>query len=296
MIKWADVIHLTAVYSPPTIPTLLICKELKKPVIWSPRGALQRWDGTTRKAPKKIWETICNLLCDSPRVLLHVTSEEERLDSLKRIKEIEAVVIPNGVDINTINTSRRWKPEDKLRLIYFGRLHPIKGIENLLHALARLDNDVSLAIYGDEDRAYQKSLAYRKSLESLTNELSIKGRVQFHGWVNGEGKSSYFQEADVCIVPSFRENFCMVVVESLAQGVPVIVSKGAPWKQIEDVGCGLWVDNNPENLAHAIKRISHMPLPEMGLKGREWMVKEFSWTSIAAKMLGVYQELVVKSK
>src|SRR5206468_7028271 len=39
---WADVIHLTAVYSFPTIPTLLACKILGKPVVWSPRGMLQR--------------------------------------------------------------------------------------------------------------------------------------------------------------------------------------------------------------------------------------------------------------
>src|SRR4051794_15284131 len=38
MIRWADVVHLTAVYSPPTIPTLAICKLLRKPLVWSTRG------------------------------------------------------------------------------------------------------------------------------------------------------------------------------------------------------------------------------------------------------------------
>ncbi|MGH7887676.1 MAG: glycosyltransferase, partial [Candidatus Binatia bacterium] len=43
---WADVVHLTAVYSFPTMPTLLACKLFGKPLIWSPRGALQRWHGS----------------------------------------------------------------------------------------------------------------------------------------------------------------------------------------------------------------------------------------------------------
>ena len=81
MIKWADVVHLTAVYSPPTIPTLLLCKVLRKPVVWSPRGALQRWDASTRTGIKSVWERICQGLCDFDRVILHVTSEEEILES-----------------------------------------------------------------------------------------------------------------------------------------------------------------------------------------------------------------------
>jgi hypothetical protein len=58
-IRWADVIHLTAVYSFPTIPTLLACKLIGKPLIGSPRGALQRWSGSTKIGRKKLWQSLC---------------------------------------------------------------------------------------------------------------------------------------------------------------------------------------------------------------------------------------------
>src|SRR5437867_6880662 len=61
MIRWADVVHLTAVYSPPTIPTLLISRLLGKPLVWSPRGALQRWEGSTRVMSKALWEWVCRV-------------------------------------------------------------------------------------------------------------------------------------------------------------------------------------------------------------------------------------------
>ncbi|HEX9630638.1 MAG TPA: glycosyltransferase, partial [Pyrinomonadaceae bacterium] len=96
MIRWADIVHLTAVYSPPTIPTLALCRLFRKPVMWSTRGALQSWRARTRKKFKSVWEKTCALFCSPERVMLHVTSEPERVESGERIKHASAVVIANG--------------------------------------------------------------------------------------------------------------------------------------------------------------------------------------------------------
>ncbi len=58
-VRWADVIHLHAAYSFPTIPTLLAARMLKRPVIWTPHGALQRWSGSRRVGFKSLWEKVC---------------------------------------------------------------------------------------------------------------------------------------------------------------------------------------------------------------------------------------------
>src|SRR5439155_27327241 len=93
------------------------------------------------------------------------------------------------------------------------------------------------------------------------------------------------------IVPSYKENFAMVMAESLAHGVPVIASKGTPWRRVEEIGCGLWVDNDAESLAKAIGQMSRMPLREMGTRGREWMAKEYSWDKRAQEFLACYNPL-----
>lgn len=290
MIRWADVVHLTAVYSSPTVPTLSLCKALGKPVVWSPRGALQRWAGTTRRGAKKAWETCCDLLCDPSRVCLHVTSEAEMEESQGRVKRARAVIIPNGVDVPPGETLRRRQPKDDLlRLLYLGRLHPIKGVENLLRAVARSRRAVTLTICGDGDAQH------RRALELLADKLSLGDRVRFDGMVTGDKKVASFLEADVCVVPSFKENFGMVVVEALARGVPVIVSRGAPWRRVQEEGCGVWVDNDPETLTRAIEQVSQMPLREMGRRGREWMEREFAWSSVAERMARVYQNLLERS-
>lgn len=284
-VRWADVVHLNATYSFPTLPTLLVCRVLGKPVVWSPRGALQRWPGTTRARAKSVWEKVCNLLCDADRVVLHLTSEEEKHESAQRIPRARPIVIHNGINVPGLNGDRS-KRNGTLRLLYLGRLHPIKGIENLLRALAVVKTDISLSVCGEGEPSY------RRGLESLASALSLGGRVVFCGAVDETAKSRQFHESDVCVVPSFKENFSMVVAESLSHAVPVIVGDGTPWKQVDEIGCGRCVANTPDQLANAIEALSTAPLREMGLRGRAWMQEEFSWTTVAEQMLATYRELV----
>src|SRR5438132_6427361 len=82
-ISWADVVHLMAVYSFPTIPTLAACRMLGRPLVWSPRGMLQRWEGMKRPYLKTLWESVCRITAPK-RIMLHATSEEEAKESAKR--------------------------------------------------------------------------------------------------------------------------------------------------------------------------------------------------------------------
>ena len=186
-----------------------------------------------------------------------------------------------------VRTKERSDEKGKsLQLLYLGRLNRIKGIENLLEGVQKVDESVSLAICGDSSNGYSGEL------RALTERLGIGKRVKFHGHVTGEEKARCFAASDVFIMPSFSESFGISTAEALSHGIPVIVSKGTPWNDVEKVGCGLWVENDPTSLAEAIERIRQMPLDEMGTRGREWMSREFSWDVIAEKMLKVYQGLV----
>ncbi|MGA7566653.1 MAG: glycosyltransferase [Terriglobales bacterium] len=286
-VKWADVVHLTAVYSFPTFPTLGYSRLFNKPVVWSPRGALQRWEGSSRTILKSIWESICGKLADKNKVVLHATSHGEAKESSNRFPGMRAVVIPNGVEIP--GSVRRTDSSGKLRLLYLGRLHPIKGIDALLEACGIVEKhstDWHLRIAG------AGSPSYVDFLKLKAQQLRVSERVEFLGEVFDEEKEALFAECDVALVPSHVENFAMVVAESLAHAVPVIASKGTPWKGLEMNRCGLWVDNDSESLAAAICAIRAMPLREMGQRGRMWMDRDFSWESASVEMLRLYRELV----
>lgn len=291
LIRWADVVHLTATYSFPTIPTLVFCRIFNKPLVWSPRGAIQdahEWEGSRHRKLKQEWEWICNIIIRRGKVITHTTAERERVATQTRLPRATAMIVPNGVDVPDILPQREWLPGGRLRLMYIGRLSPKKGIENLLHAINCINEpDISLTIYGTGD------VAYTANLNELAAHLGLLGKsVFFAGNVNGAAKSDAFHTADACVVPSHTENFCMVVAEALAHGIPVIASHGTPWAEIEEKRCGLWVDNSPDSLAQAIIRIRTMELPAMGLRGRDWMTREFSWDNLAKEMMSIYRALV----
>ena len=276
-----------AVYSFPTIPTLLACKVLGKPLVWSPRGMLQRWEGTRKPQLKALWEIGCRIVAPK-KLALHVTSKQEAEETAGRFPGAKMAIIPNGVEVpESINHSNG---RHDLRLVYLGRLDPKKGIDNLLWARSMLNDDVrsrlSLTIAGTGDAEYEKTL------QTTMSRMAPAERPKMIGFVTGSDKKRLFENADVVVVPSYTENFGSVVAEALAHEVPVIASKGTPWQRVEEIGCGLWVDNSPESLATAIKEISCMPLREMGQRGREWMQRDFSWDLMAKRTMELYTSIV----
>ncbi|HEV8522945.1 MAG TPA: glycosyltransferase [Terriglobales bacterium] len=286
MARWADVIHLTAVYNFPTFPTLASCRISHKPVVWSPRGALQRWQNSRRRRWKAAWEMACRVLLPG-QVALHVTSEQEAAESAPKFPRVRTVVIPNGVAMP--DAVDHAPPNGTLRLMFLGRIDKKKGIENLLEACSRLNGAIGrcweLTVAGAGDANYIASLRH------LAHERRLGEQVRFVGEMRGEPKARLFASSDIAVFPSHTENFGMVVAEALAHGVPVIATKGTPWGGVEGHGCGLWVDNESGALSAAIERMSQMPMREMGMRGRDWMAKEFTWSSVAQQMIELYRRL-----
>jgi glycosyltransferase involved in cell wall biosynthesis len=285
-VRRADVVHLTGVYSFPTIPTLFATAMLRKPLVWSPRGALQRWAGSRRVAAKRLWEIACIPLAGR-RTILHVTSEQERMESQRRFPLLGTTLIPNGV---RVPQEPAFNPcNGSLRMGFIGRLDPKKGLENLLDACAMVKADgtsFTLAIAGGGPERYIQAL------RSQAVTLGLDGEVRFAGEVHNRAKRVFFEGINLLVVPSHIENFALVVAEALASGIPVIASQGTPWAAVEEKGCGLWPKNSPADLAQAIQRMRYAPLAAMGARGREWMAADFSWSGAARAMCNTYSALV----
>lgn len=293
-VQWADVVHLTGVYNFPILPTLIIAKILGKPVVWWPHGVLQRWKGSRRRHLKALWELICRSVMPR-RIMFHLTSTEEAVATNRRFPGVKGVVIPLCLEmpeqVNHIDANGR------LRLLFLGRLDPKKGIENLLDACAILNGRAkfswSLIIAGEGESRYVKRL--QREIQKRNLSLGGSSEVRMVGEVVGELKERLFDQTDILVVPSYTENFAIVVAEALAHAIPVIASTGTPWQRIEEVGCGLWVDNDPGSLADAIERMSVLPLQEMGRYGRDWAKKEFSAQEVGQAMVACYQRMATTS-
>jgi glycosyltransferase involved in cell wall biosynthesis len=290
-VAWCDVVHLNAVYNFTTFPALAAARAAGKPVVWSARGALTRWERVRRARPKAAWDRACRALAPR-RTVIHVTSESEQQKAAAGMPGMRTALVPNGVEVPP--DAPRPPPSPTLRMLTLGRVHPIKGIENLVEACAILarrgGSDFTLALAGGGEPAYVASI------RRLVADRGLDGRVTLLGEVPPDRKGALFAAADLLVAPSFTENFGLAIAEALAHGVPVVAGRGTPWSGLEDHGAGRWVPNDAASLADAIADVRTRPLVEMGARGRAWVEREFSWSRVAADMRALYEQLLAEPR
>jgi glycosyltransferase involved in cell wall biosynthesis len=117
----------------------------------------------------------------------------------------------------------------------------------------------------------------------------------FTGIVRGEKKIAIYQRADVFVLPSYSENFGLVITEALACGTPVVTTTGTPWKGLLDADAGRWVAPERGALAEALRELlllSKGSRKKMGERGRKLVLEDYSWESAARRLLTVYKCIV----
>lgn len=291
LVAQADLVHLSMTYSFPTLPTLLVCKLFQRPVVWSPRGAIQateEWRDAPRKRVKSAFEAVARRLLPL-RTILHVTAPEEARSTARRMPGVPVEVIPNAVSVPPTPPARAFRPNGALRLLFLSRLHPKKGLEALLDALAMLPNHVTLTIAG------RGAAHYEQALKASVRDLGLAPRVRFLGRVDGAAKARALAEADLFVLPTRSENFGIVIAEALAAGVPVITTEAAPWPELEPRGCGLRVGEEAADLAAAIREMdTRAPdtFAEMGRAGHRWMAEAFAEEAVGQRVARLYARLL----
>ena len=129
----------------------------------------------------------------------------------------------------------------------------------------------------------------------MVQELGLEDSVVLTGEVLGEMKDALLANADVFVLPSYSENFGIVVAEAMAWGRPVIASTGTPWKEVADVGAGWWVKPEEAALANALKEaLGKGPeeLEAIGMRGRALAEERYTWSAPAAKLVRAYQDVL----
>lgn len=224
--------------------------------------------------------------------LIHVTSKEEGEDVRRYGAGNPQLQTRLGIEMPNLATgSGISDPLRKNRVLFLGRLHPQKGLPDLIVAwnvLAREFHDWDLVIAGpDENR-------HRAELEQQISTGDIP-RVRFAGPIYGTERDDLMREAALLVLPSRNENFGLVIAESLAMGTPAVVSKGAPWSEIAGRDCGWWVDRSVDALIQGLREAMSLPPQarwQMGENGRRWMSCEFSWPAVARQISDHYRRLL----
>lgn len=285
-----DVVHINGCWMPQCVWAQRWAQRAGHKVVLTPHGSLEPWimkrHYWTRKLPALLLyqrKAIAQADC------LHATSPSERDNLLQLGYNPRVELIPNGVEVEKIRLKTSW--ERRKRILFLSRIHVKKGIELLVAAVARLKDRLEgyeVWVAGDGDAAYLERL------RQLAVRRGVGGLFRFPGGVYGDKKWRLLRESDVFVLPTYSENFGIVVAEALACGTPVVTTQGTPWHELETQGCGWWTEPCAEAIAQALDsflRLSPAEIETMGRNGRRLVEVEYSATKMAASMLVLYERM-----
>ena len=259
-------------------------------LVVSPRGTLSPWALRHHRWRKRVMWLLHQRRALGAAALLHATSKAEHDDIRRMGLRASVAVIPNGIDLPEL-PRRDPGSGGRRRLLFLSRIHPKKGVDVLLRAWRNVQKGFEgwdLHITGPDNEGYLGRM------KELAADLGAE-RVTFTGPAYGTAKSAAYAEADLYVLPTHSENFGMTVAEALAHGTPAVVTRGAPWEGLETNDCGWWIDIGEGPLTECLRSAlaaSSEDLRARGLRGREWMKRDFSWERIGSMMLETYEWLL----
>ena len=281
-------LHVHGLWRLPNVYPGVAVNKTEAPLVLSPRGMLGQAALSFSASQKSIFWQLFQRRALSRLKCFHATAFSEVEDIRSYGLNQPVAIIPNGVDVASSRYEVAKSAGRPRQVLHLGRIHPKKGIDRLLRAWSLLGRDVEgwlLRIVGPSENGHLESL------QLLARELDLPN-VSFEAPLNGEEKARAYAGAEIFVLPTLHENFGMVVAEALAHGTPVISTVGAPWEGLTHERCGWWIDHGPESLAATLKEgmaLSDEERAQMGRRGREWMRRDFSWSTIAEKMMRLYE-------
>ena len=268
-----DLVHIHGIWNLCLHKVALMCRKAKVPYIITTRGMLDPWPLAQKWLKKRIARFLYqdkDLKCASA---LHATAEREAQQLRDLGFKNPIVVIPNGVNLpkeGAVSGQRLAVSEGESlelgvrerRVLFVGRMHPKKGVMELVEAWGRVRVEVesrSRTVDGLDFSGWKVELVYTLKGEfEREYEAKVKARILelgmsyqdtdgkiitptptatphfiFTGALNDDEKWATYANADLFVLPSHDENFGIAVAEALWAGVPVITTKAAPWSEIE---------------------------------------------------------------
>ena len=290
------VIHDNGIWLPFNNTISYISRKLNIPLVISPHGMLEPWSLNYKSFKKKLAWKIYQYKAIKSAKVLHATSLQEAKNLKELNIDLPIAIIPNGIDIPNHNDKKKIHnlsdlgicDDGRKIILSLGRIHPKKGLINLLEAWKEskfLFKEWRLIIAGFPE------INYLKLLEDFVLKENISSSVDIIGPQIGKDLENIYSNSKIFILPTFSENFGLVVAEALSYGLPVITTQGAPWAALKDENAGWWCKPNKQDLINTLHKVSQLNNSEYNLMSKNAMElsKKYSWKCLSSSYIKLYQ-------
>ena len=296
-----DLLHINGIFSYTSTIAMAIACLLKVPYIIAPHGMLCTWSLQQAKQKKAFYLKLIEKNCLNQAQAIHFTAVQEQQEVSQLNLKPSGFVLPLGISIPPTIPHAREKlrthlniPPDQPIILYLSRLHYKKGLNYLIPALGKLSHyRFTFVLAGSGEPKYETEM------KNLVSAHGLQQNTHFVGFVKGEIKNLLLQGSDLFALTSYSENFGIAVLESLAAGVPVILTPGVALSDIvQQQHLGYVTEMDVDAIATSIEKTLTHPeqTKQMGDRARQFILENYTWDSIASKMLSVYQDLIIPGK
>jgi glycosyltransferase involved in cell wall biosynthesis len=298
MHRW-DLLHLHGLWRP--ILWAAAKGAIEQNTKWglAPKGMLHPW-----ALQQKRWKKRLALELGWRRVIrhaafLHLLNIEEKIYVERLMLDCPIEVIPNGffsekMDCSTnglISSVEMVKWMDRPYILFLGRLHDVKGLNYLADAfaiVAQHNSEINLVVAGPDAGMLQQ-------FKTHVCRLGISRQVHVVGMLFGVNKYAAIRNAVCLCQPSRQEGFSMTIIEALASGVPVVISKNCHFPEVGELGAGCVVELNAMSIANALLHIVNNDewRKVAGQKARDLALAKYTWPKIAERSIHVYERVTI---
>jgi len=286
-----DLLHLNGLWLGDQMEARRWQKKSDQPVIISPHGMLDPWAVRNSAWKKKLVGALFANESLRSATCIHALCRSEA-DSIRAYGLKNPIaIIPNGVELPDLESPPGRA--DKKKLLFLGRIHPKKGLKELIEAWAMFQrqqnkrgSEWKLVIAGWDDGGYESGL------KQLAGQMGIDDAVEFVGPQFGADKDLLLRSVDAFILPSFSEGLPMSVLEAWSYGLPVIMTDQCNLPEGFEAGAALRVEPAVGAISDGLMQLADMEqgdLAAMGTKGRKLVERSYTWDQIATEMKAVYE-------
>lgn len=296
-----DVVHLHTPWELSNLQLAKVMRRLRVPYVVTVHGMLDDYCMQQKSWKKRAFLSLGGRKMFAQAAAVHFTASAEMEQAASWIPgDYLPFVQACALDLSSYESLPGTEPalaafpqlfSSRSKVLFLSRLHPKKGIEFLIEAIALLKGrglTLDLIIAGPGE------MEYVNRLNQLAHDYGLSGCIHFPGMVRGDVKLSLYELADVFALPTYQENFGLVLPEALACRTPVVTTRGTDiWRELAEAGAMI-VDHNSGALADAIGELlaDVQVRADLGIRGREYVFNWLAEDKVVAGYERMYRNVI----
>jgi glycosyltransferase involved in cell wall biosynthesis len=293
-----DVAYLTATWTYPLQAAARQAMKRSVPYVLCPRGSYMQEAIRHSYWRKAFYLAVFERQFVDHAAAIHCTSYTEMEETRQVVGPRPIRMIPNCVDLSGI-AARPFRGVLRNRLglrsgdrlcLFAGRLHREKRLDLIIQCFAqvvRRFENVFLAIAGEDYGELQP-------IRDLIERLNLGQRVFLLGWLGRRELLQAYADADMFVMLSWRENFCMACAEAMAAGLPVLVSERVGLaSEIKRARAGFVVSDDQRDIVQVWTDLLSCGVSEsLGKNGQVLVDQRFSSRSVGHQMMTLFRDVL----